>query len=202
MSVKINETYYTLSSNKIQRNYYSKDKIHIDKVNWSRVSKIKFDEDKFCLVNKFLDKNIKDIIELSPNLTHLNLLKKFPGHFYDNIFIVGNDKEFFNCTITNTKITVYKLVESNISKKNKYFILNNLPVHLEQLYIFWNADDWLITHFISQLNLPVSLKKIVLQMEAPLYCEKYTTELFIKYLYDKLKIPFNCNLQINIKHAS
>ena len=39
-------------------------------------------------------------------------------------------------------------------------------------------------------------------MEALLYCEKYTTELFIKYLYDKLKIPFNCNLQINIKHAS
>lgn len=203
MSIKINEIYYVLSFDKIRRNYYcSKEIIHINKVNWSRVSKINFNEEKLYGVNNFLDKNINDIIELSPELTHLNLLKKFRGHCYNNIFIVGNDIGFFNSTISNTKITIYRLVECNISKKNKYFILNNLPLQLEELYIFWNANDWLITHLISQLNLPINLKKIILQMEAPLYCENFATELFIKYLYDKLKIPFNCNLQINIKLSS
>ena len=137
MSVKINEIYYALSFDKTQRNYYSsKNTIHVDKVDWSRVSKIKFNEEKLCRVNNFLDKNIKDIIELSPQLTHLNLLKKFRGHFYNNIFIVGNDNNFFNSVISNTKITIYRLVESNISKKNKYFILNNLPLHRKNYTFF------------------------------------------------------------------
>ena len=34
------------------------------------------------------------------------------------------------------------------------------------------------------------------------WSSKEKAELLRKYLYDKLKIPFNCNLQINIKHAS
>ena len=202
MSIKINETYYMLYSNeiKVQRNFhFISNKIHVDNVDWSKVTKIKLGMfyNDIDPVNKFVKLYINKILKLSPNLTHLDLLSRFGGYCYNNIFIAGNNKKIINCTIINTNITIYKLIESNIDQKNKCFILNNLPLHLEELYIFWNANDWLIKILLNNFNLPVNLQKIILKMETG--SVKYTTESFINNLHNKLKIPFNCNLQIDIK---
>lgn len=205
MSIKINDTYYIIYSNeiKVQRNYqFLSNKIHIDNINWSKVTSIKlsmlgmFYNDIYP-VNKFVELNINKILKLSPNLTHLNLLSRFGGYCYNNIFIAGNNKKIINCAIINTNITIYKLIESNIDQKNKCFILNNLPLYLEELYIYWNANDWLIYVLLNNFNFPVNLQKIILKMETDSI--EYTTKSFINNLHNKLKIPFNCNLQIDIK---
>ena len=48
----------------------------------------------------------------------------------------------------NVKLRTYKLL-----------ILNNLPRCLEEPYVYWNENDWLISYLVIQLNLPMNLKK-------------------------------------------
>jgi hypothetical protein len=122
----------------------------------------------------------------------------------DNKFISTSDTQKIPTEIIDNQFIVhYKYLRNNSSRKDQTDIFNCLPNHLEVLEIYYNNANFLIEFFLtSNLNLPMNLKRFVLDFKekwgSPASYVCTDTQELIDKLYAKIKIPFGCELLINI----
>ena len=182
----------------------SYESIHIDDIQWKKVKSIRSAHGG--LVDKIVSENIVNFVKQTTQLIFLdtNPTDAFKYCSTDTRFISTSNVRTIPTEIINNKnITQYKFLRCNSSAKVYTEIFNFLPEHLEILEIYYNANDTMFESFLTtNFNLPLLLKKIILDFRTDYGSyKKYMNvvkELTDK-LYNKIKIPFGCELLINIQ---
>ena len=179
--------------------------VRIEDINWEKVTKITSSHGKNSSIDKIINKSIGNFVKKTEKLIFIetNPTDAFKYCSIDNRFISTSNVRTIPTEITNNeKITQYKFCGCNSSTLVQTEIFNFLPGHLEVLEIYYNLSDFLIEFFLTtNLNLPLNLKKITLDFRTNyphqiLFIKK---NYIISKLYEKIKIPFGCELFINIE---
>jgi hypothetical protein len=186
----------------------NQNELHINNVDWSKVDAIQ--SSYGGKIDNILNANIVNYVKQSPKLTYLctNPSDIFTWCVVGNKFIsTSNVKTIPQSIIDNQDITHYKFLRCNTSRKYQLEIFNFLPPHLEELEIYWNVYECLIDYFLlNGLNLPFGLKKFTLSFRTNYDVDEYlgidnkTKDEVIELMYAKMKIPFGCELLINIQN--
>lgn len=177
--------------------------VRIEDINWEKVTKIISSHGSS--IDKIINEHISNFVKKTQMLIFFetNPTDAFKYCSTDNRFISTTNVRTIPTEITNNKkITQYKFCRCNSSGLVQTEIFNFLPEHLEVLEIYYNLTDFLIEFFLNtNLNLPLNLKKIILDFRTN-YPHKnlfINKNYIISKLYEKIKIPFGCELFINIE---
>ncbi len=150
----------------------------------------------------FVYENIKDIVVKSTKLSVVNITPVNPFSYcvsHDKFISIKTIKSIPSEVFKDTKIVHYNFLDcivDDVSSSYLTYLLNGLPAHSETLRICCGSE--VLEFAWEKCNLPIGLKKMTLVITKLSKKNEDILKQQIKMLHGSIKIPFGCNLFINI----